>query len=177
MPGKYDGAVRLIGEQPALLDDRDGGSRHAFADLERARDLADIVDDRLVEAEIVDEGRGARRRADAADAAALLLEVVDHAEQAELRQHDVVAEGPQPRQHRLAARLAGEHFRAAVLHRSYPAPRGIDANRSAVARDWSCVEDFESMQLQEVCQAADRVVAQMLVIDRVVLQTIEQPDE
>src|SRR5262245_13663434 len=64
MPGKDDGAVGLIGKQAAFLDHRNRRPRHALADLERARDLADVVDDGLVEAEIVDQGRGARGRAD-----------------------------------------------------------------------------------------------------------------
>src|SRR3954449_9424565 len=55
VPGEDDGAVRLVGEQTAFLDHRDRRPRHALADLERARDLADIVDDSLVEPEIIDE--------------------------------------------------------------------------------------------------------------------------
>src|SRR4051812_20007995 len=43
VPGEDDGAIRLVGEQTALLDHRDRRPGHAFADLERARDLADIV--------------------------------------------------------------------------------------------------------------------------------------
>src|SRR5215813_7350228 len=73
VPGENDGALGLIGEQPTFLDHRNRRPRHALADLERARDLADVVDDRLVEAEIVDEGRGARGRADPADARARSL--------------------------------------------------------------------------------------------------------
>src|SRR6516225_9106286 len=59
VPGEDDRAIGLVGEQPTFLDHGDGRPRHALADLERARDLADVVDDRLVEAEIVDEGRRA----------------------------------------------------------------------------------------------------------------------
>src|SRR5262249_59932085 len=59
VPGEDDRAIGLVGEQPTFLDHGNGRPRHALADLERARDLADVVDDRLVEAEIVDEGRRA----------------------------------------------------------------------------------------------------------------------
>src|SRR5215470_11101311 len=92
VPGKNDGAFGLIGEQPTFLDHRNGRPWHALADLERAGDLANVVDHRLVEAEIVDEGGGARGRADPADARAPLLEVADHREQPKLREHHVVAE-------------------------------------------------------------------------------------
>src|SRR3954471_2336708 len=78
VPGEDDGGVRLVGEQAALLDHRDRCPGHAFADLERARNLADIVNNPLVEPDIVDEGRGARGRADPADACARLLELADH---------------------------------------------------------------------------------------------------
>src|SRR3954447_26891874 len=63
VPGEDDDAIRLVGEEAALLDHRDRRPGHAFADLERARDLADIIDNPLVEPEIVDESRGARGRA------------------------------------------------------------------------------------------------------------------
>ena len=71
----------------AFVDDRDWRARHAFADLQRARDLADIVDDAVVEADIVEQRRGARRRADADDAGAFFLQIAQHREQAQLRQH------------------------------------------------------------------------------------------
>src|SRR5215470_12814399 len=177
VPGKDDRALRLVGEQPTFLDHRNGRPRHALADLERARDLADVVDDRLVEAEIIDEGGGARGRADAADARASLLEIANHREEPKLRQHHVVAENFQPREHRLPARLGGEHFRDAVIDRLRAAPPGIDANRSAVSRDRSGVKDFEPVHLQEVGEAVERVVPQVLMIDGVVLQPIQQTDE
>src|SRR5499427_10477480 len=41
VPGENDGALGLVGEQPTFLDHRNGRPRHALADLERARDLAD----------------------------------------------------------------------------------------------------------------------------------------
>jgi len=59
VPGEDDRAIGLVGEQPALLDHRDQGPRHAFADLQGPVDLADIVDDRLVEPYIVHQRRGA----------------------------------------------------------------------------------------------------------------------
>ena len=92
--------------------------RHAFADFQRALDLADIVDDRLVEADIVDQRRGARRRADAADAAALFLDVADQRIAAEAsttsRRLRKVGEALA---HGVAARLDGEHRLHARLHR------------------------------------------------------------
>src|SRR5262249_5450017 len=132
VPGKNDGALGLIGEQPTFLHHRNGRPRHALADLERARDLANVVDDRLVEAEIVAEGGGAGGAADPADARAPLLEVADQREQPKLREHHVVAEDFQPREHRVPARLGGEHFRDAVIDWPRAAPPGIDANRAAV---------------------------------------------
>src|SRR5262249_61216406 len=87
VPGKNDGAFGLIGEQPTFLDHRNGGPRHALADLERARDFANVVDDRLVEAEIVDEGRGARGRAGPGAGRAALLEVAGPREHPSVREH------------------------------------------------------------------------------------------
>src|SRR5690242_20177977 len=50
--------------------------------------------------------------------------------------------------------------------------RGIDPDRAAVGRDRARVEDFEPVHLQQVRQAVERIVAQMLVIDGVVLQLV-----
>src|SRR6516225_1790981 len=162
VPGEDDRAIGLVGEQPTFLDHGNGRPRHALADLERARDLADVVDDRLVEAEIVDEGGGARGCADAADARAPLLEVANHREEPKLRKH------------RVPARLGGEHFGDAVIDRLRAAPRGIDADRSAVGWNRPRVKDFEPVHIQEIGEAVERVVPQVLVIDGVVLQPIEQ---
>ena len=111
VPGEDDGAVGLVREHPALLDHRDRGAGHAFADLQRALDLADIVDDRLVEPDIVDQRRGARRRADAADARALLLDVAHAC--ASSRSFDSITSSRkcvEPLAHGVAARLGGEHL-------------------------------------------------------------------
>src|SRR5437899_1370093 len=72
VPGEDDGALRLIHEHPVLLHHRNERAGHALADFQRAFDLADVIDDGFVEADIVEQGRGARRSADADDAAALL---------------------------------------------------------------------------------------------------------
>ena len=57
------------------------------------------------------------------------------------------------------------------------AARGIDADRAAMARDRPGVEDFEIVHLQKVLEAGQRIVAQVLMVDRVVLQRVEQADE
>src|SRR5262245_48970088 len=53
VPREDDGAFRLVLEHPALLHHGDERAGHALADLERAFDLADVVDDGLVEPDIV----------------------------------------------------------------------------------------------------------------------------
>ena len=46
-----------------------------------------------------------------------------------------------------------------------------------MARDRPCVEYLEIVQFEQVLEASHRIVAQVLVIDRVVLQRVEQADE
>ena len=60
------------------------------------------------------------------------------------------------------------------LHRVCAVPRRINADRSAMARDRPRMEHFEAVHFQQVLEARQRIVAQMLVIDRVVLQRIEE---
>src|SRR5262249_2980921 len=118
MPGEDDGAVGLVGEQPRFVHDRNERAGHVHADLQRARDLADIIDDGLVEPDIVDERRGARRRADADDAAAFLLHVADERVEAQLGEHHRVAERLELRTHGLAVRLGVAPWLYARLRRS-----------------------------------------------------------
>ena len=102
----------------ALFDHRDERARHVFADFERALDFADVIYDALVEADIIDERRRPRRRADAADAAALSLMSRIMAQQPQLGQHHGIAKRGEALAHRLAVRLAGEHLLSRwIVHR------------------------------------------------------------
>ena len=133
---------------------------------------------RVVEPDVVDQRRGARRRADAADAAALLLDVADQRMQPQLRQHHVVAECREPRAHGVAARLGR---RASAARSAAPARRPCAPHRRGSSRRASGSAGRGTPRGRaspsRCCEAADRVVAQVLVIDGVVLQRVEQPDQ
>ena len=66
-----------------------------------------------------------------------------------------------------------EHARDTRLHGARAAARGVDADRAAVTGDRPRVEHFQAVHLQQLLQARHRIVAQVLVIDRVVLQCVE----
>src|SRR5258708_5922411 len=64
VPGQQQRVLRLIVEELLLGEDRDACSRNIVADLFRSLDLQYAVHDPDVEAEIVDQRRRPRRRAD-----------------------------------------------------------------------------------------------------------------
>src|SRR5436190_1750287 len=55
MPGENDRAFGLVDKQPALFNDRYRRARHAFADLQRPFNFANIVDDGFVQSNIIDQ--------------------------------------------------------------------------------------------------------------------------
>src|SRR5690606_38091709 len=57
------------------------------------------------------------------------------------------------------------------------APRCINEDRAAMGWNWTRMEDLEIMHLEQRLQAVQRIIAQMLMIDRVVLQLVEQRDQ
>src|SRR3954449_2971341 len=85
VPGEQEGMVRLVLEELALLEHGDQRSRDVLADLVRALDLQDTVEDPIVEPHVVDQRACARRGADAIDALAAALDRVQDREQTELR--------------------------------------------------------------------------------------------
>jgi hypothetical protein len=230
------GAVQTTGREDfqrlARATGLDQGARHAFADLQGALDLDDVADGRGVQANVIDQRRGARRRADAADPPALFHDVTDQRMKSLFREHHVVTEGGEPLAHRVAGGLAVEHLLDARLHRAGALACRIDPYRSAMgleslraqpramlsdlnghtarnstrssspdrgeerfdtddvhhAREvvgehvhrhhpGSGIKHFQSMHAEQVGEAAHGIMPQMLVIDGVVLQIVEQPNQ
>jgi len=97
--------------------------------------------------------------------------------QTQLRQHHLIAEFFESLPHGIAARFGVEHLFHARLNGARALARRIDPDRAAVARNRSGMKNFETVHLEQVLDAAHRVVAQVLVIDRVVLQHFEELDE
>src|SRR5947209_1100657 len=81
------------------------------------------------------------------------------------------------RAHRFSARLGRENTRHPLAHRVRTGARGIDTDRAAVGGDQAGVEHFEPVHRKQMREARERVVAQMLVIDGVVLQPLYEPDQ
>ena len=153
VPGEDDGAVGLILEHPAFFDDGDQRARHAFADLQRALDLADIVDDRRVESDVIDQCRGARGRADAANSTALFLDVADQ------RMQPVPSRASRRGESRRGACASrrrrgscGAHLLDAGLHRSRTFARGVDADRAAMSRNFSRVKHLQPVHAKQIAR-------------------------
>src|SRR5437899_11686113 len=52
--------------------------------------------------------------------------------------------------------------------------RGVNTDRTAMSRNAFGVDHFEPVHLQKIFEAGQRVVAEMLMIDRVVLERFQQ---
>src|SRR4029078_7313357 len=65
----------------------------------------------------------------------------------------------------------------AVMRGSTALPAAVTSARAAMGRYLAGVKHFQPVHAKEVDEAADGVVSQMLVIDRVVLQIIKQADQ
>src|ERR1700733_49300 len=78
VPGEDNRALGLIGKHAVFLDNRDERPGHTLAELERAPDLAHIINDCLVESDIIHQSRRSRWRANADDASAFFLNIADH---------------------------------------------------------------------------------------------------
>src|SRR5690606_29183587 len=178
MPGEEHRVLGLVGEELLLVEHGDARSRDIFPELVRGRDLEHAVENPVVERRVIDERARAGRRADAVDAGAFALERRQEPVKLELRLQDARTEIGKCRAARDAARLlVGEPFSDARQHAPAPRPRGIDPDRASMRRNPLHMEDFEPVLLQEPFQAAEMIVAKMLVIDRVVLKHLDEIDE
>src|SRR5436305_976550 len=67
MPGKEQRVVGILVEETRLVDDRNDRSGNVLADLERALDLDDAVEQSVVETDVIDQRARPRRSTDAED--------------------------------------------------------------------------------------------------------------
>src|SRR2546426_7324365 len=175
VPGEQERELRLIGEEALLIENRDERSGNVLPDLVRPLDLEDALENAVVEADVVDERARARRRADSVHTIAAGSHVAQQSEQPQLRRDDGLAKRLQPvRVER--NELRGEKLAHGLAHRVAPAARGVHPYRAAVSRDALRVDDLEVVHRQQVPQARQRVVTEALVVDRVVLERLEQRD-
>ena len=176
VPGEQQRVLRLILEQLRLVEHRDRVPGHVLAELVRTRDLEHAVEDPVVEPDVVDERARARRRADAVDPRAALLESPAAARSSSSfdcatrsRNTPIQLSSARP-----TSRSSVSSDRRRWPDRVLPAARRVDADRAAVRRDALGVERLEAVHLEQRAQAVERVVAQVLVVDRVVLQRLDQ---
>ena len=174
MPREQQRVLGLILEEPRLVDDRDQRARHVLADLVRPLHFDDAGQDFTVEADVVDQRACARGSADAEDARPLGHGIAQQRVQRHLRLCDPAPELLQALVEQLRPALLGDHRLHGRLHTPRAEPCGVDADRSAVRRNPLRVHDLQSVHAEQIGDAHERVVAQVLVVNRVVLQRLDE---
>ena len=138
-------------------------------------DLNDAVEERIIESDVGHERAGARRSANPEDPLSAALQLGQQAEEIELRLHDAA---PEVRERvgliEPGLLLLVQAFPNRGIDRISPGSRREHADRPAMRRNALHPEDLQVVRFEEIPQACKRIVAQMFVINGVVLNG---PDE
>jgi hypothetical protein len=146
--------------------------------LERPGGLHDVLDEVAVDPAVVEEHAGPRRRADARDAPAPPADVEEQREQPLLG-----VDHPPPKLIEPVGRVEAVLLLLAALRlesRRRLAALALyrpDADRAAVGRDPLAVDDGEAGPLEDRGQRAQPVEAEVLVVDRVVLEPLDEVEQ
>src|SRR5262249_6054344 len=150
-------------------------ARHALSDFKRTLDLHDAVDNAVIEAGVVDQGTCARRRPYSINHRTLATKFRDQIIQIEFRSNRSASTTFNPvRTGKTSFLLLQEKLFNGRICRIHIAPRRVDAYRSAVRRNSSGMKYAEAEIPEQRLKAGQRIVPEVLVIDGVVLQSLNQ---
>src|SRR5262245_11599261 len=175
VPGEQQGEFRLFAIELLLVENRYARAGNILVQLVRSADLGHAVDEAVVKRRVVDQGARARWCADAKNARAPRLDVPEQRQEIELGADDAVAKRAEGRSVGQAGFLFVRQQRGdGWIDRLLPLRGRINPDRASVRRDALYAEYVHVVAVKQIDERRQGVVAQMLMIDGVVLQRLDQ---